>query len=332
MPLDLGASMNRRRFVGLLGGAVPWWAVARAQQAMPSIGFLTASKLPDWAMGAARKGLGEAGYEEGRNLIIVYRSAEGQTDRLAALAADLIENQVSVILASGGPIPARVAKSATTTIPIVFAYGGDPVADGLVASFNRPGGNVTGATFIGSPLSAKRLELLRAIMPRTADVALLVNPKGTLAESQIEDARAAVKALGQDLHVIDAGSKGEIDDAFEKMGRLKVGALLVGTDPLFAFLLRDQIVALASRYRIPAAYDSRSYVEAGGLISYGTNLSDTWRQAGVYVGRILKGEKPADLPVIQEARYEMVINLEAAKALGLAFSPGMLATADDVIE
>jgi len=168
--------MKRRRFVGLLGGTVPWWAVARAQQPMPAIGFLTTSKLPDWAINAARKGLGEAGYEEGPNLTIVYRSAEGQVDRLAALAADLINNRVSVIFASGGPIPARAAKSATTTIPIVFAYGGDPVADGLVASFNRPGGNVTGATFIGSPLSAKRLELLRAIRPGTTDVALQLQP------------------------------------------------------------------------------------------------------------------------------------------------------------
>jgi putative ABC transport system substrate-binding protein len=324
--------MKRRQFVGLVAGAMTAPAVVQAQQPAPVIGQLTSTTLADWAIVATRNGLDEAGYVEGRNLTVLYRSAEGQFDRLPALAADLVGRQVSVIFAAGSPVPARAAKAATTTIPIVFAYGGDPVADGLVASFNRPGGNVTGATFLGSALTGKRLELLHEIVPRAVDVALLVNPNGTLAEGQIENATAATRALGLRLHVINGGSEGEIDEAFTTMGRLKVGALVISTDPTFGFSRRDQLVALASRYRIPTMYDSRPAAAGGGLISYGTTLADTWRDAGLYIGRILKGEKPSALPIVLSNKFEMVINLRAAKALGLEIPPRLLFPADDVIE
>jgi putative ABC transport system substrate-binding protein len=322
--------MRRRKFVGLAAGAMA--APAQAQQPAPVIGLLASTTLGEWAITATRKGLAEAGYVEGRNLTVLYRSAEGQFDRLPALAADLASRQVAVIFATGSPVPARAAKAATTTIPIVFAYGGDPVADGLVASFNRPGGNVTGATFLGSALTGKRLELMHEIVPRAADVALLVNPKGTLAEGQIKDATAATQALGQRLHVINGSSEGEIDEAFTTMSRLKVGALVISTDPTFGFLRRDQLVTLASRYRIPTMYDSRPAADAGGLISYGTNLADTWRDAGLYIGRILKGEKPSALPIVLSNKFELVINLRTAKALDLEIPPTLLFTADEVIE
>jgi putative ABC transport system substrate-binding protein len=329
--------MRRRGFIGLAGSAVAWPAEARAQQAPgvgPSIGLLSSQDIADWAIGAIRKGLGEAGYVEGRNLTIVYRAAEGQADRLPAMAADLVNARVAAILATGGPLPTRAAKAATTTIPIVFAYGGDPVADGLVSSINRPEANVTGATFIGASLGAKRLELLRELVPRATDVALLVNPKNTLAKGQVEDATAAAKTLGLRLHVINASSAGEMDEAFATMDRLKVDLAVVGVDPTFGFILRDQIVALSTRYRIPTTGDSatRAQVEAGGLISYGPVLPETWRQAGGYVGRILKGDKPSDLPILQPTRFELVINLKTAKALGLDVPPRLLAIADDVIE
>lgn len=324
--------MRRRAFVSLLGGAAVWPVVARSQQPMPSVGLLVATSNVDWALSGFRKGLDEAGFVEGRNLTIVYRSAEGQLDRLPELATDLVNRQVSVIFATGGPVPARAAKAATSALPIVFAYGGDPVADGLVTSFNRPEANVTGATFIGSSLLGKRAELLRDIVPKMTDVALLVNPKGTLADSQIRDMKAAVQVLGLRLHVVNGSSESEVDEAFATMDRSKVNAVLVGIDPLFGFVLSKRIVALASRYSIPAIYDARTYPDSGGMISYGPNLSDTWRQAGVYVGRILKGEKPSELPVMQPTKFEMVINLKTAKALGVEIPPKLLFTADEVIE
>jgi putative tryptophan/tyrosine transport system substrate-binding protein len=325
--------MRRRDFIAALGGATVWPFAARAQQApAATIGLLTALNLAEWATKAIQKGLDETGYLEGRNLTIISRSAEGQFDRLPALAADLVKSQVAVILATGSPVPARTAKAATTTIPIVFAYGGDPVADGLVASFNRPGANVTGATFSGAALMGKRMELLREIVPQASDVALLVNPKGTLAEAQIRDATAAAQTLGQRLHVLNVSTESEIDDAFAEMSRLKVGAFIVSTDPFFGFLGRDRLVTLAARYKIPFIFNARVDTDVGGLISYGANLPDTWRQAGVYVGRILKGEKPSDLPVMQPTKFEMVINLKVAKALGLDISPTLLSRADEVIE
>lgn len=330
----MSMGLGRRQVSFLLGGAaLAWSSGMRAQQSeAPSIGILTAIDLQDWAGQAIREGLDEAGYAEGRNLTILSRSAGGQLDRLPTLAADLVSDRVSAILATGGPVPARAAKAATTQIPIVFAYGGDPVADGLVASFNRPEANVTGATFIGSALSGKRLDLLREIAPQMTDVALLVNPKGTLAESQIKDAETATRALGRRLYVANASNEAEIEQAFVTMGRLKINALLIGVDPLYGFVLGKEIVALAARYNIPAMYDSRSYIASGGLMSYGPVLPDTWRQSGLYVGRILKGDKPSDLPVIQPTKYELVINLKTAKSIGLQAPAHLLATADDVIE
>jgi putative ABC transport system substrate-binding protein len=279
-----------------------------------------------------REGLEQGGYVEGRNLIVIYRSADNQFDRLPALAADLVKSQVSVIFATGSPVPARAAKAATPTIPIVFAYGGDPVADGLVASLNRPGGNVTGATFIGTALTAKRMGLLREILPQVSDVALLVNPKGTLAEFQISEAKAAAQATGLTLHIVNASSEEEFGEAFATMSRLKVGAFLSSTDPLFGLNGRFLQIKQGLSAGIPPICVGRFDVAAGGLFSYGPDLSDTWRQAGVYVGRILKGEKPSDLPVVQPTRFELVINLKTAKQLGIDIAPALLARADEVIE
>jgi putative ABC transport system substrate-binding protein len=325
--------MRRRDFIAVLGGASAAWPLAaRAEQRpMPLMGLLTLAK-PEWVMNAIQDGLREAGFVDGRNLTMIARSADGQFDRLPALAAELVQSRVDVILATGSPVPARAAKAATTQIPIVFAYGGDPVTDGLVNSMNQPGGNVTGATFIGSSLLAKRMELLREIVPQASDVALLVNPKGTLAERQIKDGTAAAATLGQRLHVINTSTVNDIDAAFETMVQSKIGAFIVSTDPFFGFIGRDRLVNLARRYKIPGIYNAREESGIGGLVSYGPNLPDTWRQAAVYVGRILKGEKPQDLPVMQPTKFEIVINLKAARELGLTIPPALLGLADEVIE
>jgi putative ABC transport system substrate-binding protein len=323
--------MKRREFIALIGVSAAWPAVAQAQQ-QPTLGLLSSSEMADWAIKSFRAGLEEGGYVEGRNLAVIYRSADNQFDRLPALAAELVKSQVSVIFATGSPVPARAAKAATPTIPIVFAYGGDPVSDGLVASFNRPGANVTGATFIGTALTSKRMELLREILPQVSDVALLVNPKGTLADVQIKEAKAAAQALGLSLHVIKAIGESEFDEAFATMSRLKVGAFLASTDPLFGFNGRGLYVTMALRYGIPAICVGRVDAVAGGLVSYGANLPNTWRQAGVYVGRILKGEKPSELPVVQPTEFELVINLKTAKQLGIEIPPTLLSRADEVIE
>jgi putative tryptophan/tyrosine transport system substrate-binding protein len=327
--------MRRREFITWVGGiALGSTVAARAQQAvpMPVMGLLTPANLPDWAMNATRTGLAEAGFVEGRNLSITVRSAEGKFDQLPALAADLVKSEVKVILATGSPVPARSAKAATSTIPIVFAYGGDPVADGLVDSLNKPGGNVTGATFIGSALLAKRMELLREIVPDATDIALLVNPSGTLAERQINDGMAAAKTLGQRLHVLNTSSVGDIETAFATMRQLGIGAFLASTDPFFGFVGGGVLLKQAQNYRIPGIYNSRDELGASGLVSYGPKLSDTWQQAGRYVGRILQGERPSDLPVVQPTRFEMVINLKTAKELGLTIPPTLLGLADEVIE
>jgi putative ABC transport system substrate-binding protein len=324
--------VKRRAFITLLGGAAAWPLTARAQQpAMPVIGLLALTNLDVDQLRSIQKGLSEGGYVEGRNLAIIYRSADGQFERLPALAADLVSSRVSVILAIGSPVPARAAKAATSTIPVVFAYGGDPVSDSLVASFNRPGGNVTGVTFIGTTLTTKRLGLLREIAPRVTDVGLLVNQASTLAEIQIKDAGDATHVLGQRLHVVNVSSEGEIDAAFAAISQLKIGALLVSTAPIFS-RLRDQLVALTARYKIPSIYGLREYPEAGGLMSYGASRTDTWYQAGVYVGRILEGAKPSDLPVMEPTKFELVINLKTAKALGLDVPLTLQASADEVIE
>jgi putative ABC transport system substrate-binding protein len=321
--------MRRREFIGLLGSVAAWPSATRAQQhAMSVIGLLSPTNLPPEQLGHLNKGLNDGGYFEGRNLAIIYRTADGQFDRLPALAADLVERNVSVILAVGSPVPARVAKAATAKVPIVFAYGGDPASDGLVASFNRPGANVTGVTFIGTSLTAKKLELVREIVPAAADVALLVNSTGTIAEVQIREAKEAAQKLGQRIQVADAGTQGEIDKVFATM---KFDALVVGLDPIFA-TRRTQIISLAARNRIPTVYGVREYCDLGGLASYGASLSKSWAQAGLYVARILKGEKPADLPVMQPSTFELVINLKTAKALGLSISRSLISRADDVIE
>jgi putative ABC transport system substrate-binding protein len=283
-------------------------------------------------MAAIRAGLDEAGYVEGRNLTIVLRSAEAQFDRLPALVEDLVKSQVGVIYATGSPVPARLAKAATSTIPIVFAYGGDPVADGLVTSLNQPGGNVTGATFVGTTLLAKRMELLRQILPDVTDVALLVNPKGTLAERQVKDATAAASLLGQRLHVLNTSTVDELDTAFAAMSERRIGAYIISTDPFFGLVGRERLLELSARYRLPGAFNARLEMIGGGLLSYGPVLSDTWRQAGVYAGRILKGEKPSNLPVMQPVRFETVINLKTARELGLTIPPAILALADEVID
>jgi putative ABC transport system substrate-binding protein len=323
--------LRRRRFIAGIGGAIGATGIARAQGNGPTIGLLMTGGV-DSLTQAFFKGLGAMGFEEGRNLTVVKRSAAGEFDKLPALAQDLVTQKVDAIVAMGGPVPTRAAKAATTTIPIVFAYGGDPVGDGLVASFSRPGGNVTGASFMGASFTSKRLQVLKQLLPEAVDVALMLNPKATLAEGQIRDARNAAPVLGQKIHVMDASGAEEIDAAFAEMERQKMRALLMGVDPSYGLVFRDRIIGLAARYKLPTLYDSRDYVEKGGLISYGSVLTDTWRQAGLYVGRILKGEKPQDLPVVQPTRFETVINLKTARTLGLEIPARLLALADDTIE
>jgi putative ABC transport system substrate-binding protein len=323
--------MRRREFIALISMSAAWPAVAQPKQ-WPTLGLLSSSEMADWAIKPFRAGLEQGGFVEGRNLTVIYRSAEGQFDRLPALAEELANSQVSVIFATGSPVPARAAKAATTTIPIVFAYGGDPVRDNLVASFNRPGGNVTGATFIGTELTSKRMGLLREILPQVSNIALLVNPKGTLAEVQIDEAKAAARSLGLVLHVVNATSENEFDEAFATMSRLNVGAFLPSTDPLFGLNGRGLHITRAYPYGIPAICNGRVDAVLGGLVSYGPDLSDTWRQAGVYVGRILKRERPSDLPVVQPTKFDLVINLKAAKQLGIDVPPTLLVRADEVIE
>jgi putative tryptophan/tyrosine transport system substrate-binding protein len=330
--------MKRREFITALGGAAAAWPIAASAQqpTMPVIGFLASGSPPlerrsDHNLAAFRTGVEEAGFVEGKDVIIDYKWARGQFDRLPTLASELVARPVDVIFAFGTPIPARAAKAATSTIPIVFAYGGDPVADGLVASLNRPGGNVTGATFITAALAAKRLELLRELVPNADTVGVLVNPKNQLADTQLKDVDAASRSLGQPMHIAYASSENEFEAAFTALARQGVRALLLGTDTIF-FNRRDQLIALAASHRIPAIYTFREYVRDGGLISYGPIQTETIRQAGLYAGRILKGAKPADLPVLQPTKFELVINLKTATALGLEVPWFLQQRADEVIE
>jgi len=326
--------VTRRQFITLLGGAAAAWpSAARAQQqALPVIGFLSSSWPVDRAryLTSFRQGLREPGYIEGQNVAIEYRWAQDQADRLPDLAADLVRRQVTVIAAHDTP-SSIVAKAATTTIPIVFASGGDPVKLGLVASLNRPGGNVTGVTFVTAQLGAKQLGLLHELQPGAVRVGVLVYPNFAPTQSFVSDVQAAALSIGKQIEVLEAPTSRDIDTAFARLAQKPIDALLVGPGPLLDNR-RVQIVTLATYHRVPAIDPLRAFAEAGGLMSYGTNITDAYRQAGVYTGRILKGEKPADLPVMQSIKFEFVINLNTARAFGLSFPPGLLAIADEVIE
>jgi ABC-type uncharacterized transport system substrate-binding protein len=328
----LSCHTRRREFVALVGGAAAWPLVVRAQQAMPVIGFLDSSSAHEYApfLAAFRAGLNKTGLVEGRNVAIEYRWANGHYDRLPALAAELVRVPVAVLVATG-ITAAAAAKAATSTVPIVFNTGGDPVRFGLVASLNRPGANVTGVASLGKVLVAKRFELLRELVTQADAIAFLVNPNNAVAELDTSDAQAAAAALGQKLIVVKAGNERDIDAAFATIAQQRGGGLLQQLDP-FLQSRRDQLVALAARYRLPAIYERRDFAAAGGLISYGTSLRDALRLVGSYAGRLLKGEKPTDLPVQQPVKFELVINLKTAKALGLAVPPTLLALADEAIE
>src|SRR6516225_10047850 len=325
--------MKRREFITLLGGATAWPLAARAQQpTVPVIGFLSSSALADRAryLPAFRQGLRETGYVEGQNVVIEYRWAQDQYNRLPDLAADLVRRQVTVI-AAHDTSSAIVAKAATTTIPIVFVTGGDPVKLGLVASLNRPGGNVTGVTFVAAELGAKQLGLLHELQPGAVRIGVLVDPYFAVTQSFVSDVQAAALSIGKQIEVLEAPTGRDIDTAFASLAQKPVDALVVAPSPLLNNR-RVQLVTLATYHRVPAIYSWREAAEVGGLMSYGTSLSDAYRQAGVYTGRILKGEKPADQPVMQSSKFESRINLNTAKAFGLSFPPGLLAIADEVIE
>jgi putative ABC transport system substrate-binding protein len=327
--------IGRRHFISVLGGTVAWPLVVRAQQpTMPTIGFLNAGSAGPFAQYVTgfRQGLSDAGYVEGHNISIDFLWAEGQYDRLPALAADLVQRGVAVIVVSGGAVSAFAAKAATSTIPILFVVGDDPVKTGLVPSLSRPGGNITGMTLFISTLMAKRFELLSEIMPMSsATIALVVNPKNPNADTDTKEMEIAARTSGRELRVLNASTESEIDSAVATIHDQRIGALLLGTDPFF-YSQRDKFVTLAARFGIPAIYPVREFSAAGGLMSYGASFVEVWRQAGLYASRILKGVKPSDLPVLQPTKFEFVLNLKTARALGLAIPQSLLATADEVIE
>ena len=325
--------MDRRTFISRVAGGI--FAVplgARAQNSsIPIIGFLSGQSPGPWApyIAAFRNGLAETGYVEGKNVTIEFRWAEGHYDRLPALVAELIRRQVAVVVAGGGG--GREAKMATVTIPIVFTTGNDPVESGLVTSLARPGGNATGVSFVPAELAAKRLELLHQLVPKVAAIAMVVNPVTTYAAPRARKVQEAARSFGLQLHVLNARTEQEIDAAFATLVKLRAGALLVDSDPFFNGR-RDQFVALAARYAVPAIYDGREYVDAGGLMSYGGSITEVYRLAGIYTGKILKGAKPADLPILQPTKVDLVINLKTAKSLGISIPQSLLLRANEVIQ
>jgi putative tryptophan/tyrosine transport system substrate-binding protein len=324
--------VNRRELMLLLGSAMMGSGAVHAQQkAMPVIGFLGTGSANALLLAPFLQGLSEAGYVEGQNLAIEYRWAEGHYDRLPALAAELVGRKVDVIATTGGSVSALAAKSATLTIPIVFACVSDPVGDGLVASLARPGNNLTGFSLLNVELMPKRLELLSELVPQARVIALLVNPNNPLTEPMIRDVQEAARAKGVQLPIMRASTESEIDAGFATLVQLRAGALVVGADPFFNSR-REHLVALASRHAVPVIYQWREFAAEGGLISYGTSLTGVFRQLGIYARKILKGAKPADLPVEQPTTFELVVNLNTAKALGLTVPPSILARADEVIE
>jgi putative ABC transport system substrate-binding protein len=333
--LTLGGKMRRREFMTLIGGAAASWprAAGAQQPAIPMVGYIgpgSPNPSTHFVM-AFRHGLSEAGYLDGQNVLVEYRWAEGQDERFPALVAELVRRRVAVIVTPGSTAGARVAEAVTTTTPIVFSVSTDPVKSGLVSSLNRPGGNATGVSYLATELGAKRLGLLRELMPQAGLFAVLIHPNDSVSDSQVNDVQAAARALGQRIDVLNATGEGEIDAAFATLVRNRADALMVMNNPLF-LSRRVQLATLAARHAVPTIFSSREHVEAGGLMSYGTNLADVYRQLGVYTGRILGGAKPSDLPVVQPTKFELVINLQTAKALGLTIPPLLLAIADEVIE
>jgi putative ABC transport system substrate-binding protein len=326
--------VKRREFITLLGGAATWPLAARAQQpVMPVVGFLS-SRSPDESkhlVAAFRTGLQTVGYVEGQNVAIEYRWAEGQYARLPELAADLVRRGVAVLVTTGGEPSALAAKEATSTIPIVFTVGGDPVKVGLVASLNRPGGNATGVSLLTTAPEAKRLGLLNEVVPNAAVFGVLINPNYQEAEAQSREVQDAARAIGRQIQIANAGNDRELETAFAALVRQRASALLVSADPFFD-TRRDRIVALAAQFKLPAIYQFRDFAVAGGLMSYGISITDGYRQVGIYAGQVLKGAKPADLPIHQSIKFEFVINLRTAKALGVKISDNLLSLADEVIE
>jgi len=327
--------MRRREFITLIGGAVATWPLAaRAQQpAMPVIGFLGPASAAGYSpqLESFRRGLGEAGFIEGKTVVVEYRWADNDLDRLPVLAEELVRRPVAVLVTGGATAAALAAKAATATIPIVFAIGADPVKFGLVAGMNRPGGNVTGVSFLANALVAKQLELLREVVPAATVIGVMVNPNNPVAASDTREVEMAAQSLGRQVYIAQVATEQEFDLAFAALNARGVGALLIVPDPLFTGG-RERLALLAARHRLPAIFYTNLYAEAGGLVSYGTDVKDAYRQIGVYTGRILKGAKPADLPVVQSVKFELAINLKTANALGLTIPQTLLATADEVIE